>query len=78
MTDESNLLLTGASGVGKSTLLKLVAGGTSNKEIGQQLHISEATVKSHLSHIFGKLEVDDRTAAVTAALERGIILLGRS
>jgi len=52
--------------------------GTSNKEIGQELHISEATVKSHLGHIFGKLEVDDRTAAVTAALERGILQLGRS
>ena len=59
-------------------VLKLVAGGTSNKEIGQQLHISEATVKSHLSHIFGKLGVDDRTAAVTAALERGILQLERS
>ena len=59
-------------------VLKLVAGGTSNKEIGGQLHISEATVKSHLSHIFGKLGVDDRTAAVTAALERGILQLERS
>lgn len=59
-------------------VLRLVAGGTSNKEIGQELHISEATVKSPLSHIFGKLEVDDRTAAVTAALERGILQLGHS
>ncbi len=59
-------------------VLKLVAGGTSNKEIGEKLHISEATVKSHLSHIFGKLGVDDRTAAVTAALERGILQLERS
>lgn len=59
-------------------VLKLVAGGISNKEVGGQLHISEATVKSHLSHIFGKLGVDDRTAAVTVALERGILQLGRS
>ena len=59
-------------------VLKLVSGGISNKEIGGQLHISEATVKSHLSHIFGKLGVDDRTAAVTAALEKGIIQLERS
>lgn len=59
-------------------VLKLVAGGTSNKAIGGQLHISEATVKSHLSHIFGKLGVDERTAAVTAALERGILQLERS
>ena len=56
-------------------VLKLVATGASNKEIGQQLHISEATVKTHLNHIFGKLDVDDRTAAVTVALERGIIQL---
>ena len=58
-------------------VLNSVAGGTSNKEIGHSLHISEATVKSHLSHIFEKLGVDDRTAAVTVALERGILHLER-
>ena len=58
-------------------VLNLVAGGDSNKEIGRHLHISEATVKSHLNHIFGKLVVDDRTAAVTMAFERGIIRLER-
>ena len=58
-------------------VLKLVASGTNNKDIGRQLHISEATVKTHLNHIFGKLDVDDRTAAVTSALERGIIQLQR-
>ena len=58
-------------------VLDLVAGGTSNKEIGNRLHISDSTVKSHLSHIFGKLGVDDRTAAVTAAFERGILHLER-
>ena len=52
-----------------------VADGMSNKEVGRVLHISEATVKTHLLHIFAKLGVDDRTAAVTAALERGIIRL---
>jgi DNA-binding NarL/FixJ family response regulator len=56
-------------------ILEQVARGLSNKAIGHQLHISEATVKTHLLHIFGKLGVDDRTAAVTAALERGIIRL---
>ena len=56
-------------------VLKLVATGTSNKEIGRDLHISESTVKSHLNHIFGKFGVDDRTAAVTVALEKGIIRL---
>jgi len=39
------------------------------------LHISQATVKSHLIHIFGKLGVSDRTAAVTVALQRGLIRL---
>ncbi|PZA08494.1 MULTISPECIES: response regulator transcription factor [unclassified Meiothermus] len=56
-------------------VLSLVAKGLSNKEIGRQLKISEATVKTHLLHTFGKLGVDDRTAAVTVALERGILRL---
>ena len=56
-------------------VLSLVARGASNKEIGRQLHISEATVKTHLLHIFAKLEVSDRTAAVTTALKRGILRL---
>ena len=58
-------------------VLELVARGLSNRKIGRELHISEATVKTHLVHIFGKLSVQDRTAAVTAALERGIISLDR-
>jgi DNA-binding NarL/FixJ family response regulator len=56
-------------------VLQLVADGHSNSEIAQRLHISQATVKSHLVNIFGKLGVSDRTAAVTAALRRGIIRL---
>lgn len=56
-------------------VLQLVYKGASNREIGKALHISTATVKTHLIHIYGKLGVDDRTAAVTAALERGIIHL---
>jgi DNA-binding NarL/FixJ family response regulator len=56
-------------------VLGLVAKGFSNKEIAKRLHISEATVKTHLLHTFGKLSVDDRTAAVTVALERGILRL---
>lgn len=56
-------------------VLELVARGASNKQIARQLHISEATVKSHLIHIFGKLGVADRTAAVTTALQRGILRL---
>ena len=57
-------------------VLSLVAQGGSNKGIARQLHISEATVKTHLVHIYGKLGVADRTAAVTTALQRGILRLG--
>lgn len=56
-------------------VLKLVRQGLSNKEIARSLHVSEATVKTHLIHTFKKLGVEDRTAAVTVALERGIIRL---
>jgi DNA-binding NarL/FixJ family response regulator len=56
-------------------VLALVAKGSSNKEIAHRLHISQATVKTHLIHIYGKLGVDDRTAAVTVALERNLIHL---
>jgi DNA-binding NarL/FixJ family response regulator len=52
-------------------VLALVARGFSNLAIGQELRVSEATVKSHLLHVFGKLDVSDRTAAVTVALTRG-------
>lgn len=54
-------------------VLTLVARGLTNRAIGRQLVISEATVKTHLVHVFGKLGVADRTAAVTAALQRGLI-----
>ena len=58
-------------------VLQLVARGASNKEVGKTLNISTATVKTHLIHIYGKLGVDDRTAAVTTALEQNIISLER-
>ena len=58
-------------------VLALVADGRPNKDIARSLYISETTVKTHLAHIFTKLGVDDRTAAVTVALERGIIRLKR-
>jgi DNA-binding NarL/FixJ family response regulator len=61
----------------ESEVLMLVAEGRPNKEIARTLYISETTVKSHLAHIFTKLGVDDRTAAVTVALDRGIIRLKR-
>ena len=58
-------------------VLKLVAKGTSNREIADRLYITEATVKSHLIRIYSKLGVADRTAAVTKALEQGILRLGQ-
>lgn len=54
-------------------ILGLLARGMSNRTISRELFISEATVKTHLVHIFDKLGVDSRTAAITTALQRGII-----
>jgi DNA-binding NarL/FixJ family response regulator len=56
-------------------VLAHVARGSSNKQIARSLHISEATVKSHLIHIFSKLRVTDRTAAVMVALEHGLLTI---
>ena len=52
-------------------VLKLVAAGSSNRDIGKVLFLSEATVKSHLVHIYDKLGVRSRTSAVAAAREQG-------
>jgi DNA-binding NarL/FixJ family response regulator len=54
-------------------VLAAVARGLSNAEIGRELYIGEATVKTHLQRLFGKLGVDDRTHAVTVAIERGLL-----
>ena len=56
----------------ETEVLASVAGGLSDREIARSLHISETTVKTHLIHVFAKLGVKDRTAAV----QRGIIRLG--
>jgi DNA-binding NarL/FixJ family response regulator len=56
-------------------VLRLVALGKANKEIAGELSVSEDTVKAHLKSIFAKLNVGDRTQAVTLALRRGIIEL---
>lgn len=56
-------------------VLRLMARGAANKEIAASLSISESTVKTHVANIFQKLEVNDRTEAVTQALQRGIIKL---
>jgi DNA-binding NarL/FixJ family response regulator len=54
-------------------VLAAVGRGLSNGEIGRELFIGEATVKTHLLRVFQKLAVDDRTRAVTVAIERGIL-----
>jgi len=54
-------------------VLGLVAKGLTNSEIGRALFISEATVKTHLLRSFSKLDVSDRTAAVTTAMARGML-----
>jgi len=56
-------------------VMKLIVKGLSNKEIGDSLGISEATVKWHLNIIFSRLNVSDRTQATVAALQRGIVHL---
>jgi two-component system NarL family response regulator len=59
----------------ETAVLGLIVAGLSNKEIGQRLSISEATVKTHINSLFGKLGVADRTQAATTALQRGIVHL---
>jgi len=56
-------------------VLKLIAKGRSNKEIGSALGIAEVTVKLHVGHILTKLQASDRTQAATTALKRGILHL---
>lgn len=54
-------------------VLRLVAQGGTNADIGRALHISEATVKTHLLRVFAKLDVSDRTAAVTTAMRLDLL-----
>ena len=56
-------------------VLRLIAGGSANKLVADQLSITEETVKSHVKNILSKLGANDRTHAVTIALKRGIIEL---
>ncbi len=55
------------------SVLRLIAAGNTNKEIGARLSLTEVTVKSHVKNILAKLGANDRTHAVTIALKRGII-----
>ena len=64
-------LLTGR----ETEVLRLIASGNSNKQIGDRLSIGEATVKSHVTNILAKLSANDRAHAVTIGLKRGIISL---
>ena len=57
-------------------VLELVARGRTNREAAAQLFISEATVKTHLLHIYAKLGVSDRAAAVAEAFDRGLLTPG--
>ena len=57
----------------EAEVLRLVARGLTNADIGRELFISEATVKTHLLRAFNKLDVADRTAAVTTAMEHGML-----
>ncbi|MEU0787240.1 response regulator transcription factor [Streptomyces sp. NPDC006173] len=57
----------------ETAVLRLVAEGCTNAEIGRRLFIGESTVKTHLLRVFGKLGVDDRTAAVTSAMRFGLL-----
>ncbi len=57
----------------ESTVLRMIVGGMSNKEIAFALDISENTVKTHVQNIFGKIGVSDRTSAATTAIKRGLV-----
>lgn len=57
----------------ETEVLRLVAEGLTNRQIGERLHLGEATVKTHLLRTFDKLDVSDRTRAVTLAMERGLL-----
>lgn len=55
-------------------VLLLIAEGLTNREIAEQLVVSEATVKTHISHIFSKLGARDRAAAIVYAYDHGIVI----
>ncbi|MFE7934893.1 response regulator [Streptomyces sp. NPDC057456] len=60
----------------EAQVVRLMADGHGNRSIAQSLHLSEATVKTHLIRVYRKLGVDNRTAAVTEAVRRGLLELG--
>ncbi len=56
-------------------VLERIVAGRANKEIASDLSISEATVKTHINNLLGKLGVSDRTNAATVAIQRGLVHL---
>jgi two-component system NarL family response regulator len=56
-------------------VLELVVAGLSNKQIAWRLRIADTTAKNHVKNILAKLNVQDRTQAATAAIQRGIVTL---
>jgi DNA-binding NarL/FixJ family response regulator len=61
----------------ETEILELLAEGLTNRQISRRLFISEATVKTHLVHVYGKLGVDSRTAAIAAAHQGGLLRRSR-
>lgn len=57
----------------ESSVLRMIVGGMSNKEIAFAMDVSENTVKTHIQNIFGKIGVSDRTSAATTAIKRGLV-----
>jgi DNA-binding NarL/FixJ family response regulator len=57
-------------------VLRIMATGKSNKEIGASLHVTEGTVKMHVNHILKKLDVGGRAEAISQAIKRGIVHMG--
>ena len=62
----------------ESAVLKAMAAGLSNAEIGRQLYLAEATVKTHVTHVLAKLGLRDRLQAVVYAYESGLVRPGAS
>lgn len=75
VTDQASLEVNAATPLSERelTVLRLVAAGMSNLEIGRELTIAVDTVKAHLKHVFGKLGVNNRSQAVIRAREQGLL-----
>ena len=56
-------------------MLRLIGRGLTNREVASVLHIAESTVKNHMNNLMAKLDVSDRTEAVSYAITRGIIAI---